>query len=174
MPQPAPCQPPEACCFEPPFAPLCIDTDPQCCLAAGGTPQGVGTSCMGDLDGDGVDDACQDPPPGICPLPAPPVAPHCANLQTMQCQQGAAGEECLPVVVVTNIQGQVVFIEQCRCFFPDACGPVNVVGSIISCPGICPPGENCQIIRNGVATGMGSIDASMLPSGTTLMCGCDN
>ena len=172
QPQPALCQPPEACCFEPPFAPKCIDTDPACCQLAGGTPQGAGTFCLGDGDGDGVDDACQDPPPGLCPLPAPPLVAHCANLQASNCTQSATGQECLPKVVMIGIQGQTVFIDSCECAFPDGCGPINIVGTILSCPGVCPPGQDCQVFRDGLPTGLGSIDAATLPQGTTITCDC--
>ena len=34
--------------------------DPNCCLQQGGVPQGSGTVCDGDVDGDGVDAACGD------------------------------------------------------------------------------------------------------------------
>ncbi|MFQ5430064.1 MAG: dockerin type I domain-containing protein [Phycisphaerae bacterium] len=171
--QPTVCQPAEACCFEPPFAPLCIDTDPQCCLAAGGTPQGAGTFCLGDSDGNGIDDACDDPPPGLCPLPEPPLVQHCKGLQSSDCPAGAPqGEECLPSLVIIGGAGQAYVVQQCSCFFPNGCGPVNIVGTILSCPGICLPGENCQLFIDGQPSGLGSIDATTLQAGTTVTCGC--
>ncbi len=51
--------PDEACCFE---DGSCQDLPAAECNAAGGTPQGPGTVCLGDNNADGVDDAC--PPPG--------------------------------------------------------------------------------------------------------------
>ncbi|MCG8406503.1 MAG: dockerin type I repeat-containing protein [Phycisphaerales bacterium] len=172
MPQPAPCQPPQACCFLPPFAAMCIDTDPQCCQQAGGTPQGPGTFCMGDNDGDGVDDACQDPPPGICPLPQTPVPSPCADLQASQCPQGAPGQECVPRFVIIGVQGQTVFVEQCECLFPEGCGRINIIDNILACPGMCPPDERCQIFIDGNPTGLGSIDATTLAPGTAVNCDC--
>ena len=49
------CAPLEGCCL--PDA-TCIDTNPDCCLAAGGTPCGPGNLCLGDLNMNGIDDAC--------------------------------------------------------------------------------------------------------------------
>ncbi len=177
MPQSTTCQPDEACCYDPPFAPLCIDTDPQCCQLSGGTPQGAGTSCLGDGDGDGVDDACQDPPPGICPLPNSPQAVFCESFQLLDCMEtpGVTGEECLPFDFLVEDAG-LDPIARCKCQFPDACGPVNFVGTVYSCPGACPPGtEPCQIYINGNPTGLGSIDESspLLEPGFNVTCGCE-
>ncbi len=60
----------EACCDG--FLPYgCMDADSMCCGAAlGGTAQGGGTMCLGDGNGDLVDDACQTPQlPQACCLP---------------------------------------------------------------------------------------------------------
>jgi hypothetical protein len=39
----------------------CVDVDPLCCDDLGGTPSPIGaTSCMGDGNGNGVDDACEE------------------------------------------------------------------------------------------------------------------
>ncbi len=46
----------EACCLPGGF---CAMLDPGSCNAAGGKPRGPGTVCFGDLDGDGIDDACR-------------------------------------------------------------------------------------------------------------------
>ncbi len=48
-------EPDEACCFD---DGTCQDLTADDCAAAGGTAQGPGTFCLGDIDGDGVDDAC--------------------------------------------------------------------------------------------------------------------
>ncbi len=39
------CDPTEACCMPLGGEPYCVDTDPFCCLAFGGVPQGPGTTC---------------------------------------------------------------------------------------------------------------------------------
>ena len=50
----------EACCFT---NGSCANLDPVCCVDAGGMPAGAGTFCMGDANGNGVDDACENCPP---------------------------------------------------------------------------------------------------------------
>lgn len=47
----------EACCLPGGF---CLDMDPLCCDELGGITQGAGTFCMGDLDLNGVDEACEN------------------------------------------------------------------------------------------------------------------
>ncbi len=53
-------EPTQACCMP---DGTCFNLDAATCKANGGIPQGAGTVCLGDADGDGVDDACQEPPP---------------------------------------------------------------------------------------------------------------
>lgn len=52
-----------ACCFR---GGACQVLSEQECFAAGGSPLGSGTTCLGDSDGNGIDDACQPPPPYAC------------------------------------------------------------------------------------------------------------
>ncbi len=52
------CGPPQACCFT---DGSCLNLDSLCCLDQGGDPQGPGTACMGDGNGNGTDDACEQP-----------------------------------------------------------------------------------------------------------------
>jgi len=60
-------QMPEACCFP---DGSCMDMPPQDCQAQGGIPQGAGTMCLGDMDGNGTDDACEGASePGACCAP---------------------------------------------------------------------------------------------------------
>ena len=47
----------QACCDDATGA--CYMADEACCLANGHTPKGAGTVCLGDLDANGVDDACE-------------------------------------------------------------------------------------------------------------------
>ncbi len=54
------CEPVEACCMP---DGSCIETNPQCCVLAGGLPLGPGTVCLGDKDEDAIDDACD---PDVC------------------------------------------------------------------------------------------------------------
>jgi hypothetical protein len=50
----------EACCLP---DGSCANLTPEQCRLHGGTPQGPGTVCMGDIDGDGIDDICEGQPP---------------------------------------------------------------------------------------------------------------
>ncbi len=50
------CSAPQGCCFQ---SGTCQNLDPVCCQAQGGTPLGAGNNCLGDLDGNGHDDACE-------------------------------------------------------------------------------------------------------------------
>lgn len=54
-----------ACCFR---TGVCHLMSVEECMAADGSPLGVGTTCQGDSDGNGIDDACQPPPPYSCCL----------------------------------------------------------------------------------------------------------
>ena len=62
----------EACCLGPGFSPDCIEVDPVCCDEEGGVPSPTGeTECLGDLNMNGKDDACEAPqacclPNGTC------------------------------------------------------------------------------------------------------------
>ncbi len=61
------CTQPESCCLP---DGTCLETDPLCCDDIGGTP-GYTLHCLGDLNGNQVDDACE-PPIGVArPLPDP-------------------------------------------------------------------------------------------------------
>lgn len=58
---------PEACCFPDGH---CEDRPANDCLMVGGTPQGPGTMCLGDLNGNLIDDACEGSTnPEACCLP---------------------------------------------------------------------------------------------------------
>jgi len=47
----------------------CVDVDPLCCDDVGGVPSPIGEPhCLGDLNGNGVDDACEWPAVLDCPL----------------------------------------------------------------------------------------------------------
>ncbi|MEE9441754.1 MAG: dockerin type I repeat-containing protein [candidate division Zixibacteria bacterium] len=61
------CSAPQACCLA---SGACLDIDPLCCIAISGDPQGAGIVC--DADGDGVDEACDEPEPDTCEYYKPP------------------------------------------------------------------------------------------------------
>ncbi|MFQ5410786.1 MAG: dockerin type I domain-containing protein [Phycisphaerae bacterium] len=163
------CAAPEACCLP---NGACIDTDPVCCQTIGGLPQGAGTVCLGDANGNGVDDACE-PPGAECPVPPPG---HCLNQQTIDCQNGPPGTECLPQQVIIGPPGTPPFVEKCACFLAgEDCGPVQINGPVLSCQGICPvppQGNQCVIHVDGVSTGLPSVDSTNLPQGSSVTCNC--
>jgi hypothetical protein len=49
-----------ACC--PPSGAFCVHRTPEECHSVGGIPQGPGTVCLGDNNGNGMDDACESCP----------------------------------------------------------------------------------------------------------------
>lgn len=164
----------EGCCFD---DGTCQDLDPACCRAAGGTPQGPGTLCQGDSDGDGHDDLC-DPPVTYCPL----ASNLCANFQFSQCISDGTDAECAPrYVFVTGQNPPNVVAEACDCFDGQGCGPVTVepLGPApsdyrLSCAGACPagaPGE-CLIHVNGTSSGAVALNASQVPVGALVSCDC--
>ena len=52
----------QACCMD---TGACYMADDACCTANGDTPKGAGSVCLGDANGNGVDDACEEP--GVIP-----------------------------------------------------------------------------------------------------------
>jgi hypothetical protein len=47
---------PQACCLP---SPSCFPMNPEFCVSLGGEPRGVGSTCVTDLNDNGVDDACE-------------------------------------------------------------------------------------------------------------------
>lgn len=115
---------------------FCIDTDPLCCTRIyNGVPQGPGTSCQGDTNGNGVDDACEpNQECGVNPLTG----------QCRQVQCPVPGQFCLPTcVLVSATTQQVIAIQDCECRSTSECH-IQVTGGQYSCVGGCPtPGEIC-------------------------------
>ncbi|NOS99274.1 MAG: hypothetical protein HOP29_01450 [Phycisphaerales bacterium] len=142
----------EACCIPNPGG-GCLNMDPLCCDEAGGTPQGAGSTCLGDLNPmNGTDDACE-PPNSVCPLlPAPPVSP-CANLQTQDCQTTIVPtqENCQPRCAQV-VQGNVTVIE-CDCRLPNDCHLDVTPGVVPFCTGACPTNETCEETITPIAGG---------------------
>ncbi|MFQ5462485.1 MAG: hypothetical protein ACE5E5_07640, partial [Phycisphaerae bacterium] len=165
---------PEACCFP---DGTCSMLDPLCCADRGGTSLGAGSVCLGDLNQNGVDDACETT--DVCPLPLPPVIPLCQQQQPTACTGGTVNDLCLPWLVFIDAAGQLV-AEGCQCFTPgDSCGPIGVeqvAGTnevLLSCSGLCQiPGDDCLLHVGGVSTGQAQAILSNLPSGQPITCEC--
>ncbi len=165
---------PEACCFQ---DGTCAMLDPLCCAERGGTSQGAGSICLGDLNGNGVDDACETA--AICPLPAPPAIPICQQQQQGSCIAGGVNDLCLPSMLFIDAAGQLQ-AEICQCFIPgNDCGPIGVEPlpgtneTLLSCNGLCPiPTDDCLLHVGGVSTGQAQDVLSNLPAGAPITCEC--
>ncbi|MBE7505974.1 MAG: hypothetical protein HS101_06760 [Planctomycetia bacterium] len=122
----------QACCVQDPvLGPYCQDADPVCCVnLLGGMPQGPGTFCMGDLDGNGIDDACQ--PPAQCG-----VNPATGQCNPTQCP--ISGQECLPTCVLVEASTQqVIQVVSCDCKSPNQCHiELSPAPSVPICVGGC-------------------------------------
>ncbi len=60
---PSPCLPTGACCFS--ATSECLDLIAEECTIQAGDYKGDGTECLGDGDGNGIDDACEEPIPSV-------------------------------------------------------------------------------------------------------------
>jgi hypothetical protein len=67
----------EACCLP---NGDCVDVDPLCCDDLGGTLAGA-PACLGDANGDGLDDACE--PPGMKWVQMPDLTPNGIDVEAM-------------------------------------------------------------------------------------------
>lgn len=132
------CQGIEACCYLDAAGLLnCQNVDATCCdKVLNGSPQGAGSACQGDLDGDGIDDecqppVCQNPPPGAIGCP-PVVCP----IQGDRCQS-----RCMDYDPAT---GQVSIVD-CDCSRAGGCHAEVIPGTILpACVGPCPANMVCQ------------------------------
>jgi hypothetical protein len=170
---------PQACCIPANGVTTCQNLDPACCVAKGGNPQGAGSHCLGDSNGDGNDDLCVPPPP-VCPLGADFGSSLCASHQGTQCQSNLSNLACRPKVVITQGQGQGIFVEQCSCFATGTgagCGPINIQPAaggnyVLGCAGACGFKAGCSLFVNGNPFGASSVNSGSLPAGSTVTCGC--
>ncbi len=122
------CQAPEACCIDGPNGSFCIDTDPRCCAALGGTRQGAGTSCVGDSDGNGIDDACRRCIPDAGGQRC--VSADCAGART--------DEACQATCVEFDPASGRTRVVECTCQSVDVCwAVVPTDGSPPFCGGSC-------------------------------------
>ena len=110
----------EACCDSfPPDG--CMNSDPMCCVQAwGGTLPGV-AACMGDMNSNGVDEACEQQPQDCQPLP------DGSACEPFLCPD--TGDQCLPRCVEYDPQtGGTSIVTDCECRDPFECH-VDLPGS---------------------------------------------
>ncbi len=113
----------------------CVTTNVVCCQARGGSPTPNGAPCAGDLDGDGHDDACQDPGPGCLP--------NTAGTDCMPTICPVQGEECRPTKAIRTPDGLITVVE-CSCASPNTCH-LELGGGAFECVGqSCAAGQNCN------------------------------
>jgi serine protease AprX len=164
----------QACCFPEGF---CIDLPAEPCRAEGGVPQGAGSVCQGDSDGDGVDDACGagsgcgddfcDPGTGedSCNCPedcgAPP-AEDCSDGEDNDCDRDidcddadcAGDAACDQTGACCLGDGTCVELTQFECFcrqgIPQGDGSTCEADSCCASSAACPAADvNCDGIADG-------------------------
>ncbi len=114
----------------------CADVDRLCCDELNGMPSPTGEpACLGDLNGNGVDDACEQP------CEPDPLGVYCVDVVCPD-----INDLCLPVLVNYNpATGQTIVLE-CECIDPDYCHvePGFTQPEPI-CMGVCEdPIETCE------------------------------
>ena len=136
------CEGPEACCLP---DGSCTVVDRHCCeVLFGGTPLGAGTQCLGDADGDGVDDVC-----GCHAEDAPDGTIRCVG----QCPDPA---------------------DECRLVGADcSCGPTDVTGACCFQDGTCAVATPNECVASGGMylgdnTMCEGVEACCLPDGKCL------
>ncbi len=134
----------EACCFS---DGTCQDLDPLCCIQRGGTPQGAGSVCLGDLDGNNVDDACESPR-GACCYNGP-VGPLCVETTQDSCVNFYFGTYLGDGTTCQTPEACCLPDGTCQMLDPFCCEifggipqpGVDCFGEVWAC---CIPGADCQ------------------------------
>jgi hypothetical protein len=108
-----------ACCFGI-IGGGCVEVDGLCCDNFLGSFVGVGSVCLGDSNGDGLDDACAPPPPDCEPNPAIGGCPAAACPGT--------GEVCTAVCAHFDPATGAAMVTACDCRQPNACQLVGPGG----------------------------------------------
>ncbi len=145
------CQGPVACCFS---DGSCAVVDQLCCVAAGGALSPAG-ACLGDGNGNNIDDGCEDPQPMCQPTP-----------DRLACEQTicpVAGQECLPRCLLQLNDGTLV-VDKCECVSPNECHlEFDPATAAFTCVGSCPAGFICQTTTTTLATGEVRICCECVP-----------
>lgn len=149
---------------------VCPDPDDRCVIHLNGVPTNFTSVSTYQVPGNDVSCDCVGQ---VCPL----TQHWCNALQTTDCQGGDAGENCYPMVVsVTGPAPSGVDVRRCECT-GDECGPVQITKIangyyVFRCIDVCPPGLECQIHKNGVTTGLTSIESSTVTTAEDVTCRC--
>ncbi|MCK4661100.1 MAG: hypothetical protein KAV82_16390, partial [Phycisphaerae bacterium] len=121
-----------ACCFD--DGSFCMDTDPACCELAGGWP-GFAQQCLGDLNGNNIDDACETT--DECR-----PTPDGSGCMDVVCPN--VNDICLPRCVNYDPDTGAVIVLECECRDPDECH-VDLFGHAAR-------GTPCEVPDNGTGT----------------------
>lgn len=144
----------------------CFNIDPASCQPPA-IPGGPGSFCLGDNDGNGVDDACEGGSPSCSPIPGTRVC------QMTQCPVG--GQECIPVCANYDLATGAATASDCDCRPPFACHvvfpPPPTIGPNPAPP--CVPADNGSGTATMPANCVGRCDGPLmivdgLPPGTTI------
>ena len=135
----------------------------SCFIHADGVSLDRDFATVGDADippGATLTCACTEPVE-TCPLPSDPAIDPCAALQSNECTEFAtATEHCFPTCV--NFQNNAVTALECACADKDECHVEVLDGTVPTCTGGCPAGEECiETVTDNAA--MGGIDRTSLP-----------
>ena len=148
----------------------CLPLSATDCEAAGGVP----SSCLGDSDNDGCDDAC-NPPTERCPAPA--GQDWCAGIPGCE-PTSSEVEFCEPTHMTVGLAGPIATACACSREGSD-CGPIRVLTfpnsplAVFSCKGVCEDGTtNCLVHVNGVSTGKVEYESAIVQAGDDVTCEC--
>jgi len=151
----------------------CLNADQQCVIFMNGAQTNLTSIHSSQALGQYISCDCADNPP-LCPLGA--GQSWCAARQSLDCHNGAAGDQCWPVTASIDTTGNPV-IEECGCT-PGGCGKMAVTtfadGTFAyRCLDTCPdPTQPCVIYKNNVATSSASIHSSQFAPGDDIRCDC--
>jgi len=125
------CTEEEACCLD---NGDCREVDPLCCDDIAGSPSPSGQSqCLTDLNGNGIDDACE-----VC---AP--KPDQSACESVVCPDPA--QSCMPRCLNYNPTTGRILVVDCECRYENDCHVEPDLGP--GCQGGCPPGTICEETR---------------------------
>lgn len=136
-------------------------------FAAEGAPQGTSQKAAEAVGG-------TERGPGFnCPIADSP----CASLPPGNCVGTSPAGLCRVTTVTYNpALPSLVQIDGCGCVDQGTCGNIQVQGDFVRCIGTCPvppPGNECQVLVNGVPSGSASVIFTSYPPGTHFECGCN-
>lgn len=142
---------PGACCI-PGTAISCSDLTSAECTMAGGMFQGIGTACGQDINGNSIDDACEEITCGPTPNGDACIPVMCPN----------GGDTCQPKQIRVFPNGTYT-VEVCECIPDGYChAEFDDINLMAICVGDCPVGMVCEptIVQNADGSVVTSCDCA--------------